>query len=222
MGDKFSFFLIMCKHGKLIFKYGTMSSGKSLQLLSTAFNFQEHNIPFVILKSEIDTRDGKDVIHSRALGERGCVSISPQNDVYSIISNMQSMLIASNDKPLRWILVDEAQFLAPEQVEQLAAICDNFGINVICYGLRTDFKTKLFPGSQRLFELADSFEEIKSSCFCDSKTMFNARVNANKEIVTDGDPVELGGDHRYISYCRKCYFKKIGYKYWNNPEIDEE
>ena len=222
MGDKFSFFLIMCKHGKLIFKYGTMSSGKSLQLLSTAFNFQEHNIPFVILKSEIDTRDGKDVIHSRALGERGCVSISPQNDVYSIISNMQSMLIASNDKPLRWILVDEAQFLAPEQVEQLAAICDNFGINVICYGLRTDFKTKLFPGSQRLFELADSFEEIKSSCFCDSKTMFNARVNANKEIVTDGDQVEVGGDDRHISYCRKCYFKKIGYKYWNNPEIDEE
>ena len=199
-----------------------MSSGKSLQLLSTAFNFQEHNIPFVILKSEIDTRDGKDVIHSRALGERGCVSISPQNDVYSIISNMQSMLIASNDKPLRWILVDEAQFLAPEQVEQLAAICDNFGINVICYGLRTDFKTKLFPGSQRLFELADSFEEIKSSCFCDSKTMFNARVNANKEIVTDGDQVEVGGDDRYISYCRKCYFKKTGYKYWNNPEIDEE
>ena len=132
------------------------------------------------------------------------------------------MLIASNDKPLRWILVDEAQFLAPEQVEQLAAICDNFGINVICYGLRTDFKTKLFPGSQRLFELADSFEEIKSSCFCDSKTMFNARVNANKEIVTDGDQVEVGGDDRYISYCRKCYFKKIGYKYWNNPEIDEE
>ena len=112
--------------------------------------------------------------------------------------------------------------MTPEQVEQLAAICDNFGINVICYGLRTDFKTKLFPGSQRLFELADSFEEIKSSCFCDSKTMFNARVNANKEIITDGDQVEVGGDDRYISYCRKCYFKKIGYKYWNNPEIDEE
>ncbi len=212
----------MCKHGKLIFKHGTMSSGKSLQLLSTAFNFQEHNIPFVILKSEIDTRDGKDVIHSRALGDRECVSVSPQNDIYSIISNMQSMLIASYDKPLRWILVDEAQFLTPEQVEQLAAICDNFGINVICYGLRTDFKTKLFPGSQRLFELADSFEEIKSSCFCGSKTIFNARVNANKEIVTDGDQVEVGGDDRYISYCRKCYFKKIGHKYWNNPEIDEE
>ena len=112
-----------------------MGSGKSLHLLATAFNFQEHNIPFVILKSEIDTRDGKDVIHSRALGDRECVSVSPQNDIYSIISNMQSMLIASCDKPLRWILVDEAQFLAPEQVEQLAAICDNFGINVICYGL---------------------------------------------------------------------------------------
>lgn len=221
MGANFSFLKYMCKHGKLIFKYGTMSSGKSLQLLSTAYNFQEHNIPFIILKSEIDTRDGKDVIHSRALGDRECVSVSPQNDIYSIVSDMYSTLVVSGEKPPRWILVDEAQFLTTEQVEQLAAICDNLGINVICYGLRTDFRTQLFPGSKRLFELADSFEEIKSSCFCGSKTIVNARVNQNKEIVTDGDQVEVGGDDRYISYCRKCYFKKTGYKYWNNPELED-
>lgn len=212
----------MCKHGKLMFKYGTMGSGKSLQLLSTAYNFQEHNISFVVLKSEIDTRDGKDIIYSRLGEHRECLSVSPQNDLYNIISGMYSALIASGENPLRWVLVDEAQFLTPEQVEQLAAICDNFGVNVICYGLRTDFKTKLFPGSQRLFELADSFEEIKSSCFCGSKTIFNARVNSDKEIVIDGDQVEVGGDDKYISYCRKCYFKKIGQKYWNNAEIDEE
>lgn len=197
-----------------------MCSGKSLHLLATAHNFQEHGIPFLILKSKIDTRDGENVVHSRALGSKECITIDNEDNIFEIISSY--LQLTERTKKLKYILVDEAQFLTPEQVEQLAAICDNLGINIICYGLRTDFRTKLFPGSQRLFELADSFEEIKSSCFCGSKTIFNARVNTNKEIVTDGEQVEVGGDDRYISYCRKCYFKKLGYKYWNNPEIDEE
>ena len=93
-----------------------------------------------------------------------------------------------------------------------------FNINVMCYGLRTDFKTKLFPGSKRLFEIADTIEEIKSMCYCGNKTTFNARVNADKEIVTDGEQVEVGGDDRYISYCRKCYFEKIKNEMYNKEE----
>ena len=204
--------------GKLLFKYGNMSSGKSLHLLATAHNFEKQNIQFLILKSEIDTRDGVGIIHSRALGERECVSISTKDNIYKIISRYYDEMFYTAYEPLKWILVDEAQFLTKRQVEELAAIADNFGINVICYGLRSDFKTNLFEGSKRLFEIADSFEEIKISCKCNHKTIFNARVNKNKDIVTEGDQIEIGGDDRYVSICRKCYFQKTGHYLYKNNE----
>jgi thymidine kinase len=198
-------------HGKILFKYGNMSSGKSLHLLATAYNFQKHSIPFLILKSSIDDRDGKDVIHSRALGDRECISVSPTHNIYKIIGEYLDYCFLMGDSGLNWILVDECQFLTEKQVEELAAIADNFGINIICYGLRTDFKTQLFPGSKRLFEIADSFEEIKSSCYCNSKTIFNARIDEFKNIITDGEQIEIGGDTRYTSLCRKCYFEKTNH-----------
>ena len=204
--------------GKLLFKYGNMSSGKSLHLLATAHNFDKQNISFLIFKSEIDTRDGVGIIHSRALGERECVSISTKDNIYQIISRYYDEMFYTAYEPLRWILVDEAQFLTKKQVEELAAIADNFGINVICYGLRSDFKTNLFEGSKRLFEIADSFEEIKISCKCNHKTIFNARVNKNKDIVTEGNQIEIGGDDRYVSICRKCYFEKTGHYLYKNNE----
>lgn len=199
----------MCKHGKVIFKYGCMGSGKSLLLLATAHNFEEHSIPFIILKSEIDTRDGDGIIHSRAIEDRECVSISVNQDIYELISKYLEEDLLYGASGLKWILVDEAQFLSEKQVDELAALADVFGINIICYGLRTDFKTHLFPGSKRLFEIADSFEEIKYSCYCNNKTIFNARINKDKEIVTDGEQIEVGGDDKYVSLCRKCYYKKI-------------
>lgn len=202
------------------FYYGSMGAGKSLHLLATAYNFQEHSIPFLIFKSEIDTRDGENVIHSRAIGDRECVSISSIDNLYDIISAYQDSMYFGIE-PLKWILIDEAQFLTEEQVEQLAAVADNFGINIICYGLRTDFQTHLFPGSKRLFEIADSFEEIKSSCFCNSKTIFNARINSNKEIVTDGEQIEVGGDDRYISLCRKCYFERTNHPLYKTKKEEE-
>ncbi len=204
----------MCNHGKVLFKYGTMNSGKSMHLLATAYNFQEHNIPFLVLKSEIDDRDGENVIHSRALGDRECVSIGKEANIYELVATYTQI---SGEK-LKWILVDEAQFLSEEQVEELVAIADNMGINIICYGLRTDFKTRLFPASKRLFELADSVEEIKSSCYCGSKTIVNARVNSERQIVTEGAQVEVGGDDRYVSLCRRCYFRKIGHKLYKKEE----
>ncbi len=193
-----------------------MSSGKSLHLLATAHNFQTHSIPFIIFKSEIDNRDGDSVIHSRAIGERECVTLSKDNDIFKIISTYKEDEFVGVE-PLKWILVDEAQFLTTEQVDQLAAIVDVFGISVICYGLRTDFQTHLFEGSKRLFEIADTFEEIKSSCYCNHKTIFNARIK-DGNIVTDGEQVEIGGDDKYVSLCRKCYYEKTGNKLYQKQD----
>lgn len=196
-----------------------MGSGKSLHLLATAHNFQIHSIPFVIFKSEIDDRDGENVIHSRALGDRECVSIAKADNLFNIISKYrENEFFSIGGNPIKWIMVDEAQFLTAEQVDQLAAIVDLFGISVACYGLRTDFQTHLFEGSKRLFEVADTIEEIKSSCFCNDKTIFNARVNALGEVVTDGEQVEIGGDDRYVSLCRKCYYEKTRNNLYNKTE----
>ena len=191
-----------------------MGSGKSLHLMATAHNFQEHAIPFIVIKSRIDDRDGDGVIHSRALGDMDCVNVAQNDDLFDFVTRYLDADRFYGAKGLKWILVDEAQFLTEKQVEELAAVADNYSINIICYGLRTDFKTQLFPGSKRLFELADSIEEIKSSCFCNSKTSVNARLDENKKIITDGEQIEIGGDEKYISLCRKCYFEKTGHRYY--------
>ena len=193
---------------KLYYYYGTMNSGKSLQLLATAHNFQEKKIPFIILKSEIDDRDGEDVIHSRALGDRECVTIKKTTNLYKLIVTMLNVNAAAYKPLLKWVLVDESQFLTKEQVDQLAAVVDKFDVSVMCYGLRTDFQTHLFEGSKRLFEVADTLVEIKSSCECDTKTIFNARVDKNGNVVTEGEQIEVGGDDRYVSMCRKCFYDK--------------
>lgn len=202
----------MCVHGKLIYRYGTMNSGKSLLLLATAHNFHERGIPFLLLKSTIDTRDGTDVVHSRAVGDRECISVSPSDNIYTLIEATEQLSAGYGYNKTKWILVDEAQFLTEKQVDELAAIADNMNIHVICYGLRTDFRTKLFPGSKRLFEVADTIEEIKSSCSCNSKTIFNARIDKDGNVVTDGEQIEVGGEDKYIALCRKCYYQKT-----NNP-----
>lgn len=195
----------------LIFKYGCMGSGKSLQLLATAHNFQEHKIPFIVIKSSIDDRDGENVIHSRALGDRECVGIKPEDNIFNIIFKYieHESITMQSDNILKWILVDECQFLTVEQIDQLAMIVDKLGVNVLCFGLKTDFRTNSFPASRRLFEVADRLEEIKSSCFCGRKTMFNARMDSDGNIVTDGDQIEVGGDDRYVSLCRKCYYDRL-------------
>lgn len=197
-----------------------MSSGKSLHLLATAHNFQIRHIPFVIFKSEIDDRDGDSVIHSRALGKRKCISVSKEDNLYGIISEYMDHEFLGAE-PIKWVLVDEAQFLTASQVDQLAAIVDTLGISVMCYGLRTDFQTHLFDGSKRLFEVADEFNEIKSSCYCNNKTIFNARIDSEGNIVTDGEQVEIGGDDKYISICRKCYYEKTGNNMYIKHNEDE-
>lgn len=193
----------MCK---LYFKYSTMNAGKSGMLLMQAFQFEERGVPFLCLKSSIDTRDGDDVIASRIGISRPCISVLPDDNLFKLIENyIASASLESIDKPL-WILVDECQFLTASQVDDLAKIVDNLDINVLCYGLRTDFTTHLFEGSRRLMEIADDISEVKSSCSCGRKAMINARFDANGNLITDGEQIVIGGNDMYVTLCRKCYY----------------
>lgn len=197
----------MAKHLK--FYYGSMSSGKSLNLLSTAYNLEENDIQIMVLKPSLDTRDGEGVIRSRAGLERKCIMIDEDVNLYKLIKAYRNVL-ASQLETLKWVIVDEAQFLTEEQVDQLSDVVDFLDINVMCFGLRTDFQSKLFPGSKRLFEIADDLEEIKSSCECgEKKSSINARFDENGEIVTEGSQVEIGGNDKYKAICRKCWKNKI-------------
>lgn len=198
----------MNRRGKLYFRYGTMGSAKTALLLTQAYNFEERGMSYTCLKPVVDTREGSAVIRSRIGIERQCSWIYPDTDIYELAQEMFESTMSVID----WFLVDEAQFLSPEQIDQLARIVDDYGSNVVCFGLRTDFRTKLFPGSMRLFEIADSIEEIKSTCSCGRKTIVNARIDSNGDFVTVGDQVEIGGDDRYISVCRKC---------WRNNRIEQ-
>ena len=201
--------------GKFYFYYGTMNSGKSMYLLAKSHNFKERGIFHVLMKPAIDTRD-KGVIHSRSLPEKKCILIEP-NEMPS--TYLYNIIINSCNVKLEWVLIDEAQFLSTEQVNDLARFVDETGISVICYGLRTDSMTHLFEGSKRLFELADTIEEIKSTCSCGRKTIVNARIDVDGDIVIGGNQIEVGGDNKYLSMCRKCYFDKV---FGLNTGIEEQ
>lgn len=194
----------MDKIGKLYFRYGTMGSAKTAMLLTQAYNFEERGMAYLCMKPVVDTRESKNVIRSRIGIERECSWIYPETDLRAFLLEK---CVSAQPLP-EWVLVDEAQFLSAEQVDQLAQVVDETGINVVCYGLRTDFKTNLFEGSRRLFEIADSIDEIKSTCSCGRKTIVNARIDSAGEIITEGEQVEIGGNDRYIAVCRKCWRNK--------------
>ena len=185
-----------------------MGSAKTAMLLTTAYNFEERGMAYLCLKPVIDTRENRSVIRSRIGIERECSWIYPDSDLRRLIAEKCA---GENPRP-EWVLVDEAQFLTAAQVDQLAQVVDDTGINVICYGLRTDFKSNLFEGARRLFEIADTLDEIKSTCSCGRKTIINARIDSDGQILTEGEQVEIGGNERYIAVCRICWRnKKIEY-----------
>lgn len=198
----------MDRKGKLYFRYGTMGSAKTALLLTTAYNFEERGMRYVCLKPIIDTREERNVIHSRIGIERECRWIMTDTDLYLLAQKLCEEAGCLID----WFLIDEAQFLTAAQVDQLARLVDDYGVNVICYGLRTDFRTALFEGSRRLFEIADTIDEIKSTCSCGRKTIVNARIDANGDMVEEGAQVEIGGDDKYIAVCRNC---------WRNKRIEQ-
>ena len=194
----------MNRRGKLYFRYGTMGSAKTALLLTQAYNFEERGMEFICMKPIVDTREKENVIKSRIGIKRECLWIYQDTDIYELVKNIYEETLVVKD----WILIDEAQFLSQEQVDQLARIVDDYGCNVVCYGLRTDFQSKMFEGSRRLFEIADTIDEIKSTCSCGRKTIINARIDANGSVITDGNQVMIGGDDKYIAMCRRCWRNK--------------
>ena len=187
---------------KLYFKYGAMGSSKTAQALITKYNYEENDLNVWLIKPSADTRDGQQILRSRIGLEAKCQVIPPAADVYRLFEEHQA-------GKCHVIIVDECQFLAAEQIDQLRAIVNDYNIPVLCFGLRTDFQTRLFPGSLRLMELADVIEEIKTMCDCGVKATVNARIDSQGHIVTEGAQVVLGGNDSYIAMCHRCYIAGI-------------
>ena len=186
---------------KLYFKYGAMGSSKTAQALITKYNYEENDMSVWLVKPSADTRDGQQLLRSRIGLEAEATVIAPGTDIYQ--------LYQQREDGCNVIIVDECQFLTSPQIDQLRAIVNDYNIPVLCFGLRTDFQTKLFPGSLRLMELADCIEEIKTMCDCGNKGTVNARIDGDGYIVTEGAQVQLGGNDSYIAMCHRCYIRGI-------------
>ncbi len=186
---------------KLYFKFGAMGCSKTAQALITKFNYEERNMKVLLLKPAIDTRDGATVVKSRIGLKQDAIAVGQEEDLFALCAGKYS--------DCNVVIVDECQFLAPKQVDQLADLVIERNIPVLCFGLATDFTTHLFPGSKRLFEIAESISEIKSVCTCGAKATVNARLDDEGRIVTEGSQVVLGGNDRYVAMCRKCWLRRI-------------
>jgi len=185
---------------KLYFKYGAMGSSKSAQALIAKFNYEEQGMRCWLIKPSVDTRDGADIVASR-------IGLSSRADVIAPGDSIGEKYQAAG-----WcdvIIADEAQFFTPEQIDELREIVDTADVPVMCFGLRTDFLTKLFPGARRLMEVADSITEIKTICTCGRKAVVNARLDADGNVVTEGEQVMLGGNDSYTAMCHACWMAKI-------------
>ena len=187
---------------KLYFKYGAMGSSKTAQALITKYNYEENDLKVWLIKPSADTRDGIQILRSR-IGLAATVEvIAPEMDVYEQFRKTRA-------GECDVIIVDECQFLTEAQIDQLRTIVNDYNIPVMCFGLRTDFQTRLFPGSRRLMEVADTIQEIKTICDCGAKATVNARIDCNGHIVTEGAQVVLGGNDSYIAMCHRCYIRSI-------------
>jgi len=187
---------------KLYFKYGAMGSSKTAQALITKYNYEENDMKVWLIKPSADTRDGTDILRSRIGLEAKVEVIAPDVDI-------RARFLGSKLRNCDAIIVDECQFMTVKQIDQLRAIVDEHNVPVMCFGLRTDFQTKLFPGSLRLMEVADTIQEIKTICDCGAKATVNARIDGDGHIVTEGAQVVLGGNDSYIAMCHKCYIRGI-------------
>jgi thymidine kinase len=184
---------------KVYFRYAAMNAGKSTQLLQVRHNYHERHQRTLLLKPHVDNRDGEGVIRPRIGGLEARVDalIHPDTDLRALVEQNRA-----SAGTLDCVLIDEAQFLAPEHVRQLCAVADFLGIPVMCYGLRSDFRGELFPGSAALMALADDIEELKTICWCGKKATVNARV-LDGHVQHEGPQVLIGGNETYTALCRK-------------------
>ena len=181
---------------KLHFHYSTMNAGKSTLLLQAAYNYKEMGMETLLLTADFDDRTENGKITSR-------IGISEQAELYSQCSDLLSLIEKkTKEKALACVLVDEAQWLSPSQVWQLAQVVDDLRIPVICYGLRVDFMGELFPGSAKLLAIADEMREVRTICHCGSKATMVVRKDSDGKVQTSGDQVQVGGNEMYFSLCR--------------------
>ncbi|MBO5655074.1 MAG: thymidine kinase [Clostridia bacterium] len=184
---------------KLYFKFGAMGCSKTAQALITKFNYEERGMKVLLVKPSTDNRDGATTVRSRIGLTAEAITVAESVNLYDLYKNEYN--------ECNVIIVDECQFLHPDQVDQLSQVVMDYNIPVLCFGLSTDFLTHLFPGSKRLFEIADSITEIKSVCKCGDKATVNARLDDNGNVVFKGDQLCIGGNERYVAMCKKCWLK---------------
>lgn len=188
---------------KLYFNYATMNAGKSTLLLQASYNYHERGMRTVILTAALDSRAGVGRVASRIGLSADAIPFRESDDLHALVSALH------RDEPVACVFIDEAQFLAPEQVWQLARLADRCGIPVMAYGLRTDFQGKLFPGSQELLAIADELREVRTICFCGRKATMVARLDEEGQVVLEGAQVDVGGNEKYVSFCRRHWEDKI-------------
>ena len=189
---------------KLYFRYGAMNSGKSTALMQVAHNYEEQGMRVLILKPQVDTKGGGELVSRLGVRRRADLLIPPEVDVFEAVR-----AASAGEQPLACVLCDESQFFTPAQAEQLFMVTVDLNIPVICYGLRSDFSLKGFPGSTRLLELAHTIEEMKTICQCGRKAMFNGR-KVNGKFVFEGAQVAIDMENnvQYESLCPQCYFRE--------------
>ena len=198
---------------KLYFRYGAMNSGKSTALLQAAYNYEERGQRVLLAKPQIDTKGDEDVVSRLGVTRHVDFLIpldSSMRELFHQAVENAHPASAHGDLPVACLLVDEAQFLSPEQIDDLMRIAVLDDIPVMCYGIRTDFQTKVFPGAARLLEIAHTLEELKTICRCGKKALFNPR-KVDGKFVFEGDQVAIDGVHvTYESLCANCYLEESG------------
>ncbi|MFM1547217.1 MAG: thymidine kinase [Candidatus Pseudothioglobus sp.] len=191
---------------KLYFYYSSMNAGKSTSLLQSAYNYQERGMTPLLLTAEIDNRYSVGKVTSR-IGLEAAAHLFNQDD------NLFEMVSEQNEnETIDCVLIDESHFLNKEQVKQLGQVVDTLDIPVLCYGIRTDFRGELFPGSKYLLAWADNLNELKTVCHCGRKATMVVRLDSDGKVVSDGDQVVIGGNNQYQSMCRRHFAEHI----WSN------
>ncbi|USS89849.1 thymidine kinase [Fructilactobacillus cliffordii] len=186
---------------QLFFRYGTMNSGKSIEIIKVAHNYEEQGKRVVLLTSALDTREERGMIESRIGLNRTAIAIDPDTNAYEIVEEQANLI----DRPISCVLVDEAQFLEKHHILELARIVDELRIPVMAFGLKNDFQNHLFSGSKYLLLYADKLEEMKTICwFCEKKATMNLRLHEGQPVY-EGEQVVMGGNESYYPVCRTHY-----------------
>ena len=190
---------------KLYFHYSAMNAGKSTLLLQASDNYRERGMATMLFTARLDDRAGHGRIASR-------IGLEAEGETFGADDDLLARVAAHAEAhgPLHCVFVDEAQFLTEAQVWQLARVADRLGIPVMAYGLRTDFKGRLFPGSQALLAIADDLREVRTICRCGRKASMVVRLDGEGHVVRDGAQVEIGGNDRYVSLCRRHWEEETG------------